>query len=631
LKNYMRINKRILVTMAALFVFAVSCKDSFLDIKPTSTITDAQLTSKAGMEGQLIGVYSMLSGRGIDFYAGATDWFWGSVMGAEANKGTNSGDQGQMNEVQAYRSTPGNGSVLAKYRATYEGIARANALFRTIADAPPATDPADVTRIKEIGAEGKFLRAVYYFELARMFNKTPYIDENVDYANGINDVKNDKPLWPFIEADLTAAIADLPDTQGQPGRANKSAAKAYLAKAYLYQKKYDLAKTLFTELITSGQNASGDAYDLMPAYGDLFRIANDNNAETVFAIQSAAGTGSIANANPDFVLNYPYNGGPAGCCGFFQPSFDQVNSFRTIGGLPPPGNTHRNSANELKTDQGVPSGADWAAGKYFKEDTYVNRMAPGNVARLYKVIKADSANSDPLTSPADYELTWEEDLGTLDPRLDHAVGRKGIPYMDHGRHPGAAWIRDQEYGGPYAPKKYLWSKAEEAANGVDKSSWTPGYTAHNIYLIRFADILLMAAEAEIESSTGSLATALGYINRVRTRAANVAGYVMDGTFPAANYNIANYGAFADAAAAREALMKERRLELSGEGHRFFDLVRWGVAAAELNDYLAYEKTKVGASPFIGATFTAGKSEYQPIPQTEIDVLGSSILAQNPGY
>src|SRR5687767_7467261 len=117
------INKRILVTMAALFVFAVSCKDSFLDVAPTSTITADQLTSKAGMEGQLIGVYSVLSGRGIDFYAGATNWFWGSVMGGEANKGTNSGDQGQMNEVQAYNATPGNPSVLNKYRASYEGIA----------------------------------------------------------------------------------------------------------------------------------------------------------------------------------------------------------------------------------------------------------------------------------------------------------------------------------------------------------------------------------------------------------------------------------------------------------------------------------------------------------------------------
>jgi hypothetical protein len=315
-------------------------------------------------------------------------------------------------------------------------------------------------------------------------------------------------------------------------------------------------------------------------------LVHDGNEENVFSITSAAGTGTVNNANPDFVLNYPYNGGPAGCCGFFQPSFDLVNSFRTAAGLPLTGNAHRLAANEVKSDQGVAASA-----------------------------------------------AFTPDAGTLDPRLDHAVGRRGIPYMDHGLHPGVAWIRDQAYGGPYAPKKYLWSKAEETANQVDKSSWTPGYTAHNVYLIRLADVLLMAAECEVEQGTPNLVNAATHINRIRTRAANAAGFVMNlaGSAPAANYVIANYPAFASQAAARDAYRMERKLELSGEGHRFFDLVRWGVAATELNGYLAYERTKVSSSPFIGASFTSGKSEYQPIPQTEIDILGKSVLTQNPGY
>lgn len=504
-------------------------------------------------------------------------------MGGEANKGTNSGDQGQMNEVQAYNSSPGNTSVLAKYRATYEGIARANALLRLLPDAQSTVSAADKTRME---GEAKFLRGLYYFELKRLFNNTPYVDETVDYQDGINDVKNDKDLWPMIVADFTFAYANLPETQSAAGRANKWAAGAYLGKVLLYQKNYAAAKPILDAVIAGGKTANNKPYDLVPKYGDLFRVANDNNEESVFAIQSAAGTGSVNNANPDFVLNYPYNGGPAGCCGFNQPSFELSNSFRTLAGLPLTGGAWNTGANQLTTDQGLAATA-----------------------------------------------AFTPDAGTLDPRLDHSVGRRAIPYLDHGPHPGVAWIRDQNYGGPYAPKKYIWSKAEETAGQVDKSSWTPGYDAHNVYLIRFADVLLMAAEVEIEGASPNLGQALTYVNRVRTRAANTAGFVMNtaGTAPAANYVIANYTAFGSQAAAREALRMERKLELSGEGHRFFDLVRWGVAAAELNAYLTYERSKVSASPFLGATFTAGKSEYQPLPQTEIDLLTSTILKQNPGY
>lgn len=576
--------KKILVTLAALTLYAVSCKDSFLEVTPTGSITDAQLKSKAGLEGSLIGAYSMLSGRGQDFYAGTSNWFWGSVLGGEANKGTNSGDQGQMNEVQNYTTSPGNTSVQAKYRTMYEGIARVNSLLRLLPDAEATVSAADKTRME---AEAKFLRAVYYFDLKRIYNNTPYIDETVDYAKGINDVKNDKDLYPFIEADLQFAFANLPATQSAVGRANKWAAGALLGKVLLQQKKYDAARTIFNDVITNGRTSNNLPYNLVPNYGSLFRIASDNNAESVFAVQGAAGTGSVNNANPDFALNYPYNGGPAGCCGFFQPSFELVNSFRTDAlGLPLTGGAHNTGANQVVTDQGVAATA-----------------------------------------------AFTPDAGNLDPRLDHSVGRRGIPYLDHGPHPGIAWIRDQAYAGPYAPKKYVWSKAEETAGQVDKSSWTPGYDAHNVYLIRFADVLLMAAECEIESSTPNLVNALTYINRVRTRAANTAGFVQNvaGTGPAANYVIGNYVAFATVAQAREALQMERKLELSGEGHRFFDLGRWGTQAAVLNAYLAYERSKAASSGFVGASFTTGKSEYQPIPQTEIDILTTAVLTQNPGY
>ena len=112
------------------------------------------------------------------------------------------------------------------------------------------------------------------------------------------------------EADFTFARDNLPETQGAPGRANKWAAGAYLAKALLFQGKWAEAKVLFDDVIANGKTAKGEKYGLVPLYGDLFRLASDNNKESVFAIQAAAATGTINNANPDFVLNFTYNGGP---------------------------------------------------------------------------------------------------------------------------------------------------------------------------------------------------------------------------------------------------------------------------------------------------------------------------------
>lgn len=574
----MKNRKSILVTILTLSI-AISCDESFLDVKPTASITETQLTSQKGLEGALIGAYSMLSGRG-GFYAGSTNWLWGSILGGEANKGTNSGDQSQANEIQAYNPQSTNSSVLEKYQTLYEGIARVNALLRILPNAQPTVSDATKARIE---GEAKFLRAFYYFELKKIYNNTPYIDETIDYGKGIEKASNNQDLWPKIEADLTVAIANLPATHTSAvGRANVWAAKAYMAKVLLYQKKYAAAKTLFDDVIANGVTSNGVKYDLVPTYGSLFRIATDVNQEVVFAIQSSAGTGTINNANPDFALNFPYNGGPAGCCGFFQPSFELANSFRVNGaGLPLLDGSYNVGANQLKTDQGVAASA-----------------------------------------------AFTPEAGAVDPRLDHSIGRRGIPYLDHGNHPGVAWIRDQNYGGPYAPKKFIWSKAEEGS-GVDKSSWTPGYTALNFPLMRFADVLLMAAEVEVELN--NLGTALTYVNRVRNRAANPAGFVMNGASPAATYNVQPYPSFASQAEARDAVRFERKLELSGEGHRFFDLVRWGIADATLDAYLAYETSKVSATPFTGATFTAGKSEYMPIPQREIDLLGKDVLVQNPGY
>jgi len=137
----------------------------------------------------------------------------------------------------------------------------------------------------------------------------------------------------------------------------------------------------------------------------------------------------------------------------------------------------------------------------------------------------------------------------------------------------------------------------------------------------------MAAEAEIEA--GSLAKALEYVNLVRARAANPAGFVKKGGVNEANYVIEQYTSFADKTAAQKAVRMERLLELATEGHRFFDLVRWGIDVPTLNAYLAHE-SKILVTKFGGATYQA-TDKYLPIPQQQIDIQGTSVLKQNPGY
>ncbi|MFC5407853.1 RagB/SusD family nutrient uptake outer membrane protein [Larkinella bovis] len=562
--------------------FTLACKDSFLNVQPTGTLTSSQLNTKAGLEGLLISAYTELNGRGFSQTASSTNWMYGSIMGGEANKGSNAGDFNSITPFQRYEMLASSGELTARWQCMYEGVSRANSVLRQLKTADATVSEADKARI---GAEAKFLRAHYYFELKRTFNMVPFIDESVDYAAGITEVTNSTDIWPKIEADFKAAYDVLPETQSAIGRANKWAAASYLGKTYLYQKKYAEAKTIFDAVIASGKNSAGVKYALYPTYWEVFSADNEKNTEIIFSTQNVANAGSSDAASGDLNLNWPYNTGPAGpvgCCGFFQPSFELANSFRTDAkGLPLLDGSYNVGANQLKTDQGLASSA-----------------------------------------------AFTPDAGNLDPRLDHSVGRRGIPYLDWQVFPGQDWIRDQAFGGPYAPKKYIYTKAQEARI-ADVSNWTKGWTGINVILIRYADVLLMAAEAEIE--VGSLEKAREYVNLVRTRAANPAGFVTIGGKPAANYVISTYSTpWTDKAVARTAVQFERKLELSGEGHRFFDLVRWGTAATVLNAYLTYEGAKL-SNALGGAKFTPNKNEYMPLPQREIDLQGTTVLKQNPGY
>ena len=574
-----------------LTVISLACKDSFLDVAPTGQLQNADLTTTSGLQGLVISAYTELNGRGYSQTASPTNWVYGSIMGGDANKGSDPSDFSGITPYETYQITAASAELNFRWQALYEGVSRANSVLRTLTSAAPTVTAASK---QQFAGEARFLRGLYYFDLKRTFNMVPYVDETVDYGTDfgatIKAIPNNADIWPKIEADFQYAYDNLAETGTEAGRANKWAAAAYLARTYMYQQKYTQAKTLYDLIIANGKTTNGKKYGLVAQYAQVFNAANENSEEAIFSTQNVANAGSSDAASGDLNLNYPYSAGiGATCCDFFKPSFDLANSFRVdASGLPvdmaQANGAYDNSNNELKTDVGL--------------------------------------------LPAD---AFTPDTRPVDPRLDHTVGRRGIPYLDYGLFT-SAWTRNQAFGGPYSTKKYVFYLGQQGTV-ADVSNWTKGWAATNIVLMRYSDVLLMAAEAEVE--VGSLTTAMNYVNQVRTRAANPAGFVKtsDGK-AAANYVISLYpaSAFASKDVARNTVRFERKIELAEEGQRFFDLVRWGIAAPTLNAFLTYEKTKL-SNAYSGATFTSGKNEYLPLPQTQLDLQnGSSIvLKQNPGY
>ena len=583
-----------LIFLISSFLF-LSCKKDFLVRQPQGSLSENALATSSGIDGLLTGAYAALDGQNLVANAtawgtSASNWLFGSVVGGDAHKGSQGGDQLQMNPIFNFYADASNPFFDEKWRADFEGVSRCNQVLKVL---EKVKDLSDESRVN-IKAQARFLRAHYYFDLKKMFDKVPWIDESVTDFNQ----PNDQDIWSKIEADLSFAMDSLPETQPEIGRANKWAAAAYLARTYLYEGKYQDAKNIFDQVIAEGKTSNGLKYDLNAQFEDNFRPEKESSSpEAIFSIEMAVNVGtagSIANGNQGDMLNFPYPNSPW-CCGFFQPTQDLVNSFRT----------------------------DPATGLPYLDDY-----------NLHPVKNDMGISSD---------QPFVTDQGTLDPRLDWTVGRRGIPYLDWGNHPGMTWIRDQAYGGPYSPKKNLYWQATKDQY-YDASTWAPG-TAINYVIISFSDVLLMAAECE--SQLGNLDKAEEYVNRIRDRAANKNGWVYAykdpanplagfSATPAANYFIMDYSNGEFAAKGKDYALKaiyfERKLELAMEGYRFFDLVRWGIADTALNAYFGYEN-KITTDLDI-AHFTKGKNEYYPIPQSEIDLSvtsGKQTLIQNPGY
>jgi hypothetical protein len=562
-----------------LLTAATSCHDKeFLNVDPTGALSDAQLNTPENADKQVIAAYSQL-GNDIYYVPYTSMWPYGNVRGGDAYKG--GGGTADVDAFHFYETFTFNRVDITNtdefwYRM-YLSISRCNDALRRLNAVDASAMPTKAVRQGEM----RFLRGHFYFMLKEMFKYVPYIDETLaidDYPTVSNRALSNDALWAKIADDFRFAVANLPVSQSEVGRATKGSAQAYLAKTLLYQAynqgennavtSIDASKLTEVNSLCDAIMASGK-YALNADFATNFLTVGDNSPESVFAIQFSRNDGTPkGRTDRGNELNYPMNP-EYGCCSFHCPSQNLINAFKTdASGLP--------------------------------------RFSDFNT-------------SGDLVTAADFQAN------TVDPRLDHTVAVVGHPFKyDPNFVFQQSWVRvPQVYGYNLSMK--------EAVLPTDPSfQKTPPFmnSSKNWAIIRYADVLLWKAEALIELNRAG--EALPLINQVRQRALNSTSLLKQANGSAtSNYKIGLYSASGFTQSyARQALRFERRLEFAMEGVRFFDLTRWGIAADYMNTYFAKEKNL--RQYLSTATFTAGRDEYMPIPLNQIN-FSKGLYKQNNGW
>ncbi len=490
------------------------------------------------------------------------------------------------------------------------GMSGSNWLFGSVAsdDAHKGSEPTDGPTMTQIELlqwrpnipqiNDKFL-AVY--DGIRRANETiALIDANTELSDGTRDLLMGEAkflrahfhmeawkIWknvPFIEQDQTdfkepndqdifpLIVADFVEAESKLPTTQAEVGRATKGAANAMLGRLYMLNRDFTNAATALNKVTG--YSLNPCFHDMFSLAGENGPEMIFSIQASVGDGvpDAQNGNFSDRLAFPHAGSPFGCCGFHQPTQNLVNAYRT-------------------TAEGLPA----------------------------------------LDNSSDNNPTADE---PVDPRIDWTIGRDGIDYLGHGEH-APSWIRDRGWSSEYSPKKFVYAPGE--GNTI---SWNPAHlNPINVPIIRYADVLLMQAELDVES--GNLEAARAKVNQIRERAGNCAQGV--GSNPVAltdpstraNYVVATYDeTWTNADAAREAVRLERRLELALEGHRWFDLVRYGTDYYKSTMNTFFDREQQRRIYMVDHLDVQDFNTVFPIPTSAIllsQVDGTPTLRQNAGY
>lgn len=487
-----------LIIFFSIAIFSSACSDTFLERYPKGyNYTTVEMDNSVLVQGKLAQAYASLRNWGF---------IWGGLgmnnyTTPDVEKGSTPSDGGEISQFKSLSYTAANAQVKDYYSSCYSSIYQTNEAIALI------VAQSDTVSTKKINlGEALFLRSVMYFRLAQAFGGVPWVDKVLGQTEKTPGRSSREEIWSKIEKDLISAIPFLPTraallASGNSGRATQNAARAVLAKVYLYQKNWASALAQTTAIIGSGDN------NLTTAYDQIFNETNEYGPESVFEVYCDVKPVDKIDMGSQFAQIQGFRGFPNLGWGFNAPSQALMDAYET----------------------GDPRKA-------------ASIIANGDILEGKKVI-ADAAS---------YQ---------------------------------------------YFNKK-VYTKISERAPNFGRATGAQGEWV-NIRVIRYADVVLMHAEAACE--LGNTTEALEKLEMVRARARG------------ANATILPKITTTDQTELRAKIHQERRIELAMEWERFYDLVRWDEA-----------KTAIGAN------FVVGKHELFPIPQTEIDK-SEGLITQNPKY
>lgn len=569
MKNIKNIIKSTLCisALAAASLTGASCSD-MLDTVPQGSLSENEVGPEQA-EQLLTAAYATLLNHYTDnnrsFAGPINNWVFDLRSDDALKGGGGLGQEDYMHNLEVGIVSSDNPVAAFKWSNNYFSIARCNTAINAIKMSPQISDAEKTVMI----AEMKTLRAYYFFDMYRIFQKFPYFDETVEDPSTVSANQYTKAeIAEFIRADLRECYEVLPETQAQVARFNKYVAAGILARFDLFLSEWQEAADYAGYIIKSGQ------YGLFQNFLDISKPEFNNAQESVMAVQ-------FSSANP--MEQYNFNN----CL---------TCTYNTSGRIDP--------------STGEPFIGDlYGTG----DDFYLGSQD------LINAFRTDERGLPYLDGTTDGINVVEADFpGNVDPRLDFTFGRIGMPWRSYEYTEN--WCRALDLYSQFSSKKAYPSPDSPYLHTPFMVPW--GASSLNYMIIRYADVLLMRAEALIELGGAGLEEARQLINQVRSRAARSvdSGYEPIDINPLiATYAVSEYPATAwSQDYARKAVRMERRLELAMEGLRWFDLVRWGKAVEVVNKYYAFEVEF--QSYYAGASLTESEL-YLPVPLEQLQNAG----------